>query len=389
MEMHANSTTMPRTRLLLLALAYLGFISIGLPDGLLGVAWPSMRASFQLPLDALGGLLVSYTAGYLVASFSSGQLLRRLSVGALLALSCLATSISLLGYATAAHWWLVILLGTLAGLGAGAIDAGLNTFAATAFSPRVVNWLHAFYGVGAFSGPLLMTTVLSAGQSWQTGYVIVGGGQLALAMCFGLTRQRWQTAAAPAAETVHASQRETLRLPVMWLSLAVFFVYTGTEAVAGAWAYSLLTEARGIAMTTAGLWVSLYWGGLTAGRIGAAFVVNRVGAARLLRGCMVGQAVGALLLWQNLSSLSSCLGLVLMGLCCAPVFPSLIAMTPTRLGSVLGQSLLPALLGRLARSGGLEVVPPALLLAAMLLFALHEGLLALSRSLHAMRATTS
>jgi fucose permease len=170
----------------------------------------------------------------------------------------------------------------------------------------------------------------------------------------------------------------------------VFFVYTGLEAVAGAWAYSLLTEARGLAMMTAGTGVSLYWGGLTAGRIGAAFL--GVGAARLLRGCMLGQAVGALLLWVNVSPLSSLLGLVLLGLTCAPVFPTLIAATPARLGAahtangigfqiaaaVLGQSLLPAGVGVLARSYSLEILAPALLVAAILLALLHEALLSVS-----------
>src|SRR5436190_18788275 len=159
--------------LLLIGLAFLGFISIGLPDGLLGVAWPAMRAYFGLPIDALGGLLVMYTAGYLTASFSSGRLLAHLNVGALLALSCLATGLSLTGYALSARWWPVLLLGALAGLGAGAIDAGLNTFAATHFSARIVTWLHAFYGIGAFSGPLLMTSVLHAGRAWQMSYAIV------------------------------------------------------------------------------------------------------------------------------------------------------------------------------------------------------------------------
>lgn len=182
-----------RLNLLLVALVFLGFVSIGLPDGLTGVAWPSMRGYFGLPIDALGGLLVSYTAGYLVSSFGSGRMLTRASVGALLALNCLATGVSLLGYAGASHWRLVVALGALAGLGAGAIDAGLNTYAATHFSAGMVNWLHAFYGVGALSGPILMTRALRSGPQWQWGYAIVGGGQLALAACFGLTLRRWNS----------------------------------------------------------------------------------------------------------------------------------------------------------------------------------------------------
>src|SRR5215475_777443 len=166
--------------ILLVALAYLGFVSIGLPDGLLGVAWPSIRASFGLSLDALGALLVMFTMGYLLSSFSSGRLLMHINVGSLLALSCLATAASLLGYALSPRWSMMVALGMLAGLGAGAIDAGLNTYAATHFSPRSVNWLHACYGVGATVGPLIMTSVLMADRPWQWGYGFVGVWQLLL-----------------------------------------------------------------------------------------------------------------------------------------------------------------------------------------------------------------
>src|ERR1041385_7835888 len=163
-----------KSSFLLIALAWLSFISLGLPDGLNGVAWPSIRADFHLPLDALGALLMMFTVDYLASSFSSGPLLARISVGTLLALSCLATAVSLIGYALAPAWWVMVALGMLAGLGAGAIDAGLNTFAATQFSARMVNWLHACYGVGAAGGPAIMTSVLAANHPWQQGYAVVG-----------------------------------------------------------------------------------------------------------------------------------------------------------------------------------------------------------------------
>lgn len=378
----------PKLNLWLLFLVFAGFISLGLPDGLLGVAWPSMRNTFGLPLEALGSLLVMYTAGYLLASFSSGWLLARLNVGALLALSCLATGVSLLGYSASRHWWMMMALGALAGLGAGAIDAGLNTYAATHFSARLVNWLHAFYGIGALSGPLLMTGVLDRGHPWQAGYALVGGGQFALALCFALTLRHWNDEQPVAATTPAAAapQTATLRLPAAWFGIAVFFVYTGIEAVAGAWAYSLLTEARGVPMMTAGWWVSLYWGALTAGRILAALFAHRLSSTLLLRACIAGQAAGALLLWLNFNLP----GLMLIGLACAPIFPTLLATTPQRLASahvanavgfqiaaaVLGQSLLPALVGILAQRHGLEIIASAIVAAALLLYALHESMTA-------------
>ncbi len=380
---------------LLLGLAYLSFISLGLPDGLLGVAWPSIRAYFQLPLDALGSLLVMFTIGYLLASFSTGRILARINVGALLAASCLATALSLFGYAMTQWWWIMVGLSTLAGLGAGAIDAGLNTYAATHFSAASVNWLHAFFGVGATLGPMIMTSVLNAQQPWQWGYVIVGAAQLLLAACFGLTHKLWandqnevglaQDSASPISP---AATRSTLRLPVAWLGLGVFFIYTGVEAAAGAWSYSLFTESRGVSLITAGTWVSVYWGCLTAGRILSGFVVKHVPVPLLLRFCMLGIALGAAMMWLNLTSLFGFLGFAMIGLCCAPIFPSLIATTPERIGaahtanavgfqiaaSVLGQALLPSLAGVLARNFTLEILGPFVLSAALLLWVLFEGM---------------
>ncbi len=249
---------------LIIGQAYLAFISLGLPDGLLGVAWPSIRAYFDLPLDALGTLLVMLTTGYLLSSFNCGRILAHMNVGAVLALSCLATALSLVGCALAPGWGVIITLGLLAGMGAGAIDTGLNTYAATHFSARSVNWLHACYGIGATLGPLLMTGVLGTGHRWQTGYALVGIGQLVLALCFGATHKLWlnhtqeaglvqndalNSQSSYSVSPASPTPANTLRLPAVWLSIAVFFIYTGIEASAGAWSYSLFTEGRAIPIT--------------------------------------------------------------------------------------------------------------------------------------------
>jgi fucose permease len=246
-----------------------------------------------------------------------------------------------------------------------------------------------------------MTTVLNAGRSWQLGYAIVGIGQLALAVCFGLTQRRWNDDhQVEPAQTIYepsvlpnadapASLFSTLRLPVTWFSVAVFFVYTGVEASAGAWAYSLFTESRGVSAMIAGTCVSVYWGGLTAGRILSAMIAGKGTMRTLLRVCMAGQALGAALLWINFTPIVSFLGLTLIGVASAPIFPSLIATTPERLNknhvanavgfqiaaAVLGQSILPALVGFFARRFGLEVIGPALLLITLLLLLLFEGLI--------------
>lgn len=380
---------------LLVGLAYLSFVSLGLPDGLLGVAWPSIRTFFQLPLDALGALLVTFTAGYLVSSFGSGRILSHVSVGTLLALSALATAASLLGYMLAPRWGVMVALGGLAGLGAGAVDTGMNIYAATYFSARTMNWLHACYGVGATVGPAIMSGVLMANRPWQWGYGIVGLWQGLLAVCFGFTR-RWWLPVNPLQEPSGsasggaASHGHIWRLPVMWWSMAVFFVYTGLEAAAGTWAFSLFHEARAIPIQTAGTWVSVYWGALTVGRLLAGMVISIVPVRLFLRFCIVGMALGAMLLWLHLTSLLSCLGLALMGLSAAPIFPSLMATTPERLGSahtahgiglqiaaaVLGQAFVPSLVGVLARHLGLEMIGPSLLAISLLLLLLYEVLTA-------------
>ena len=387
----------PSGNLVLIGLGYLGFISLGLPDGLLGVAWPSMRTFFHLPLHALGAFLLMFTGGYLVASFSSGYLITRLNIGLLLGLSCLATAVSLWGYALTPWWSGMVALAALAGLGAGGIDAGINTYAATHWSARMVNWSHACYGLGTTTGPVIMTAVLGAHLSWQWGYALVGMGQLLLALAFMLTHQQWPAATTPttpSAPMTPVTMRRTLCLSRVWLGMAVFFVYTGLEAAIGAWAYSLLHESRGVAMLTAGRWVSIYWGGLTMGRIAAGLLIGRLTTDVLLRACILAIACGATGLWLNLSSFGNGLSLALMGLGCAPIFPSLIATTPARLGTahaanaigcqiaaaVLGQSLLPSGLGVLAQVTSLESLAPAFLGTALLLFALF-GMLTTSRAM--------
>lgn len=380
----------PRRTALLVGLSYAAFISLGLPDGLIGVGWPSIRQTFGLPLDALGALLLTFTAGYLTSSFSSGRVLARLGVGRLLVLSCAATATALLVYGLAPAWWAIVVLGVLSGLGAGAIDAGLNTYAANNFDARTVNWLHASFGVGAATGPVIMTSVLTAGYSWRLGFLIVGCVQLALAACFALTRRSWESGAvhADAESGGSAPALATLRLPAVWLSVALFFIYTGVEIAAGQWMYSLLTEARGVSTGVAGLLVSLYWASLTAGRVLFGAIARSVALDRALLFCMLGFALGAALVWLNLAAWLSFGGFALMGFCLAPIFPSLISATPSRIGAAhvantigfqvaaasLGGGALPALIGVLADSLGLEVLGPALLIGALAMLALFAAL---------------
>ena len=386
--MNRSGTAARRTGLLV-GLSYAAFVSLGLPDGLTGVGWPSIRQTFGLSIDALGAMLVLFTVGYLTSSTMSGRLLDRLGVGMLLVLSCVFTAVALLVYGVAPAWWLMVGFALISGLGAGAIDAGLNTYAAGHFDARTVNWLHASFGVGSATGPIIMTSVLASGHSWRLGYLIVGSAQLGLAACFALTRASWLAGPADArpAPVRSAPAHATLRLPAAWLGIALFFVYTGVEFSAGQWMFSFLTEARGVSTAAAGTCVSMYWGSLTAGRILFGIIAPRVPLERALFLCIVAISLGAALVWTNLAAWTTFAGFALMGLCLAPVFPSLISTTPKRIpaehvantvgfqvaAAALGGGAMPGLVGLAAQRLNLEVLGPALLLGSLALLGLFAA----------------
>ena len=226
-------------RLGLILLTFIAFIALGMPDGLLGVAWPSIRLDFSIPLDSLGQLLMMSTAGYLTSTFFSGKVIARIGVGRVLAWSCTMTGLALISYTLVPQWWMMVLLGIFAGLGAGAIDAGLNTYVAAHFGEGMMQWLHASYGIGITLGPLIMTAALTSFNAWQPGYVTVGGVQLALAVCFFLTLPLWmqnrrsETGQPRVITDYKTALGETLRQPRVWLSTLLFYLYVGFRSVPG------------------------------------------------------------------------------------------------------------------------------------------------------------
>jgi fucose permease len=373
---------------LLLVLAFVAFVSLGLPDGLLGVAWPSMRQTFGLRLDALGPLFISTTLGYVASSFLSGTVLRRMRLGTLLALSCAATAMAMIVYSIAPHWAIVVAFGVVAGLGAGAIDSALNTFAAHNYSARTVNMLHAFYGLGTTVGPALMTAMLLSNAGWQRGYLIVGAAQLALAAGFVATRRLWPSEGGESqTQDQRSTLAETLRLPATALSALVFILYCGLEASSGAWLYTLLHEGRGISTAQSGAAVSVFWAGLMAARI----VFGLVHVVQLSRWLFVSMTVSllataALLFVTQPAASIAASGLI--GFACGPIFPWLIAETPRRLGArhganaigvqiasaALGLTLAPALVGVLAERAGVTAIPYGLIVLALLMLSAFRAL---------------
>ena len=397
---------------LLLGLAYLGYIGLAVRGGVLGIAWPSIRADFDVSLDALGALLGPGSVSYLIGSFVSGRALARWDLGLLLAAGFGGLALNLAGTAVATSWWMLLVLGVPGGLGAGLIDAGMNIYITNRHGPREMNWLHACWGVGATLSPFLMTAALVSGLGWRWGYAISGLLMLALAGAYFATRGAWPSRAeigrqsAPETEFARpsppASQPEatpsgarqateeigshgatmwqTLRLPVVWLSMLLFAAYTGVELGVGQWAFQLLVSARGLGTVEAGAAVSTYWGALTLGRFFFGGVVAMIGVQRLLQACLLGVLIGLGVLWVAGAPWLAFAAMALLGVVQAPVFPALVTLTPSQFGSthsanavgfqvaagVVGGAGLPALMGVLAQGFGLEIIVPTLLAAAAL-----------------------
>lgn len=369
---------------------------MGLNAGLLGVAWPSIRASFDISLDAIGTLMLLSRIVSLVISFNSGRMISKIGLGSLLMISCIVGGLGFLGYAWAPAWWIMVLFGVVSAAGSTMVNTGLNTYFATNVGAGLMNWLHACFGLGGTVGPVMMATVLNMGGSWRWGYLFIALSYGILAAGFGLTLRRWPLAervpveANPSLSTeapAEVRSRDALRLPAVWLSIVLFFTFTGMEGSAGQWPYTLFTEARSVDPATAGLWVSVYWASMTVGRIFFGVVADRIRAVPLVRMCIGGSICGAALIWWNSSDTLSFLGLALIGFSGSPLFPVLTSNTPERLGAEhaanaigfqitavgLGLAAVPALGGVLAEAFGLEIIGPFLFVIAIAMFLLHEA----------------
>jgi len=383
------SLAKPSAHVLLLGLIYLAFVSLGLPDSVLGVAWPGMRVDLGQSLEAAGLLTMILTSCSAVSGFASGFVLARLGTGKVVAISGFLTGLALLGFALAPTFGWIMLLIVPLGLGAGAVDAGLNHFVARHYSARHMNWLHGCWGIGATIGPVVMGTALASRFGWHGGYAVIALVQLALAMLFVRHLQLWTSEPlAPPAASAAASAGEgpAGRAPppswARWLAPAMYFVYTTIELGTGLWAASILVEGRGTEPARAGLWVAGFFGAIMVGRFAIGLVANRLGNRLLVRAGIWLAICGALLFAMPfLPDLFNLAGLVLMGLGCAPIYPSLMheatkrfdaATARTVIGrqvafAYLGCALGPAALGLLGAHLGLWAVMPAICLALLLL----------------------
>jgi fucose permease len=386
---------------LLLFICYLGFVSLGLPDPLIGVAWPSVRDNFALRQGDVSAVFFGNGCAYLLSSFFAGRLLKLFSVGAILAGSSALVAAAMFDFAFARIWILFAAGALLHGFGSGAIDTGLHHYVTTHFSAKHMNWLHASYSVGAMLGPAIMTAAIARGDSWRLGYGVVGTALLLLALLFFATRARWNHRG-PAAHAAEGSAEPApavtsflaVRHPMVVLHILLFFVYVGLEVSLGQWSFTVLTESRGLTPERAGFFVTLYWAGILAGRIAFGFIVERLGIDSLVRLSTIGALAGAALFMWNPFPASAPFALVLAGLGLAAIFPCLMTRTPQRLGPALsvhaigsqvgagmiGAAALPSLCGWIAQTAGLAFVAPAIAAFSGVLLVLHETALRMGRS---------
>ena len=370
----------------LILISFFAFISLGLPDGLLGVAWPGIRFKFDLPIDALGVLLICSTIGYMIASFFSGLIIRYLGIGMLLSISCGATACSLFVFSQTKFWLIFVIFSFVCGLSAGAIDSAINTYVAKFHSSSMMQWLHASFGVGITAGPIIMTMCISITSRWQSGYFIVSVALGILATIFIVTKDLWKDITFSNTKEFfdenETSIFQTLKQIPVQLSMLMFFLYTGVELGLGHWNYSILTESRKISPEIAGIMASSYWGMFTIGRVIAGWFAKIVDTTKLIFVCLFLALLGIIFLITNSGELITILGISLAGLAVAPIFPGMVSNTESRVGkrhhvntiglqmfsSGLGMAVIPTVGGVFAKNFGLEIVPIYLFVVLLFMF---------------------
>ncbi len=375
------------------------FIIVGLPDGMLGTAWPAMRQSFGAPVGDLGLILLANTLGSVVIAAFVGRRIQKLRISAVLAVAASSAALSGLGYAAAPGLWLILAIGPLFGATIGMIDGGLNTAVALTGLPRLLNLLHGFYGIGTALGPLVVTVAILAG-SWRPAYLFLAALDFAAAALWVLHHRRVPPPGALRApsgadtgqgaevtDPAAAWSRQRL-VSVLALGLIVFFVYTGLEVSAGQWQTSYLRGHLNMSASSAGLASFGYWGTLTAVRIGLALPAKPVPPRHVIGWGLAVSVVAAALIWWQPDTAVTVAGFVILGAALAGVFPALIAITPQRIGerraqhaiawqvgaAAAGGSGISALLGLLIDTTSLAILGPALLSLALLLVLANAAL---------------
>lgn len=376
---------------LLLLIIYLAFISLGLPDSLLGAAWPMMYGEFSVPVSYAGGISTIIALGTIVSSLQSDRLTKKFGTGIVTAASVFLTAAALFGFSVS-HSYLALCLWAIPyGLGAGSVDASLNNYVALHYASRHMSWLHCMWGVGASVGPYIMGYALTAGRGWNMGYRYIAILQIILTaiLMFSLPLWKKQTAQGEDASAKPLSLKQVFSIPGAREIMIAFFCYCALEQTAGLWASSYLVLHRGIDPETAAWFASLFYIGITAGRALSGFLTLRFDDTQMIHLGFGVIFLGIALFFLPFGSVFSLAGLILVGLGCAPIYPSIIHSTPAHFGAdksqamigiqmasaYTGTCLMPPLFGLIANHISVALFPVYLLAILLLMFFMHERML--------------
>lgn len=376
---------------LLLAIIYIAFISLGLPDALLGSAWPTMYTEFGVPVSYAGIISMIIALGTIISSLQSDRLTRRFGTGKVTAVSVGITASALLGFSFTHSFWLLCLWAVPYGLGAGSVDASLNNYVALHYKSRHMSWLHCMWGIGATAGPYIMGFALSQGQKWNSGYFYIAVLQIILTGILVFSLPLWKGRSAGGESTSAADGKalslgEIIRIPGAREIMLCFFCYCALEQTSGLWASSYLTLFKSIPAETAARFAGLFYIGITVGRALSGFLTMKLNDVQMIR---LGQgiiAAGILTLFLPAPAFLSLAGLILIGLGCAPVYPCIIHSTPAHFGAdksqavigvqmasaYIGTCIMPPIFGLIANHISVGLFPLYLLLILILMFFMHE-----------------
>ena len=377
---------------LLLVVIYLSFISLGLPDSLLGSAWPKMYPSLGVPVSYAGIISFIIALGTIVSSLSSDRLTRRLGTGRVTFFSVLMTAVALFGFSIMSSFISLLLWAVPYGLGAGSVDAALNNYVALHYKSRHMSWLHCMWGIGASAGPAIMGAVMTGGGSWNGGYRAISIIQIVLTAILLLSLPLWKKesgggATERGAETL--TMREILSTKGVREILLCFFCYSAVEQTTGLWAASFLTLSKGVAAETAASFAGMFFIGITIGRGLCGFITMKLDDTQMVRMGQLLTALGVIILLLPLRAYVSIAGFVMIGLGCAPIYPSIIHSTPSHFGAersqaiigvqmaaaYVGTCLMPPLFGLLAEHITVSLLPYYLALFLVLMTVMHENMI--------------
>lgn len=379
---------------LLLAIIYLAFISLGLPDALLGSAWPIMYREFSVPVSYMGIISMIIASGTVISSLMSDRLTKKLGTGKVTAISVLLTAVALFGFSISSSMWMLCLWAIPYGLGAGSVDASLNNYVALHYESRHMSWLHCMWGIGASLGPSIMGFVLSHGQTWNMGYRYIAILQIALTSILFISLPLWKknnpavsTDAEPASSDNHVlTLREIIRLSGAKEIMIAFFCYSAIEQTTGQWGSSYLVLHKGLSEETAATFAGLFYIGITIGRALSGFITMKLNDTQMIRLGEVIILLGCIALVLPLGSVVSLGGFILIGLGCAPIYPSIIHSTPANFGAdksqavigvqmaaaYVGTTVMPPLFGVIANNISIALLPLYVFAALLLMFAMYE-----------------